>query len=135
MLLKNREIAQTLLDNIGGGENILGIRECMTRIRFRLKNASLTKEEEIKRINGIIGIIEADNLYFIVLEEGLNTKVFNEILKILPGLTLDPQEKPVIEERIPEGSLIGESITVKDEKKKTGVFEKIMNMLKGNPQD
>lgn len=131
MVLKNKEIAQALLESIGGEENIKGIRECSTRIRLRLKNASLTKEESIKRINGIIGIIEADNLYYLLLEEGLNTKVYNEILKLHPNLLVDPKDK-IIPSKIKEDEDLLEDKSKKEEvKKDSSFFNKLKNMFKG----
>lgn len=129
MILKNREVALALLDNLGGIENIKGIKECACRIRFRLKNAALTKEEGIKRINGIIGIVEADNLYYIVLEEGLKTKVFNEIMKVNSKLNIDGD---LDEDK--KGGVINKTLAKKENKVKKGLIQKIRDIFKGAPK-
>lgn len=92
MSTSSEEMAQAILDNIGGAQNVASIKRCATRIRFILKNGSLTKEENLKRINGLLGIIEADNLYYLVVEEKLQFKLFNSLKALLPGL---PEELPV----------------------------------------
>lgn len=79
MSLSSKEIAQAILDNIGGNTNISDLKMCSTRLCFTLKNASLVREENIKRLNSIIGIIEADNKYYIIPEAGLTLRIFNEI--------------------------------------------------------
>ena len=79
MSLSSKEIAQAILDNIGGNTNISDLKMCSTRLRFTLKNASLVREENIKRLNSIIGIIEADNKYYIIPEAGLTLRIFNEL--------------------------------------------------------
>lgn len=80
MSLSGKEIAQAILDNIGGTANIRDLKMCSTRLRFTLKNASLVREENIKRLNSIIGIIEADNLYYIIPESGLTLRIYNELI-------------------------------------------------------
>ena len=79
MSLSSKEIAQAILDNIGGNSNISDLKMCSTRLCFTLKNASLVREENIKRLNSIIGIIEADNKYYIIPQAGLTLRIFNEI--------------------------------------------------------
>lgn len=92
MSLSAREIAQALLDSIGGKQNVTGLKRCSTKLRFTLKNASLVREENIKRLNGIIGIIEADNLYYIIPEAGLTLKIYNELVHMVDS-TSATQEK------------------------------------------
>lgn len=79
MSLSSKEIAQAIMDNIGGSSNISDLKMCSTRLRFTLKNASLVKEENIKRLNSIVGIIEADNQYYIIPETGLALRIYNEL--------------------------------------------------------
>ncbi len=98
MNIKAAEAAEAMVRNIGGEENILSVRECVSRIRFTLKNASLTKEENLKRINGLKGIIEADSYYYLVPEDGQVSKIFNEIIKQNPGIK---KEAPGMEPESP----------------------------------
>lgn len=52
----NKElIVQKLIDNLGGKENINNAWNCMTRLRFEIKDESLIKEENIKSIPEVIG--------------------------------------------------------------------------------
>ena len=96
MSISAREMAQAILENIGGRQNVASLKKCATRIRFILKNGALTKEENLKKIHGLLGIIEADNLYYIIVEEGSNAKIYNELKNLLGDLpeTMDlPVEK------------------------------------------
>lgn len=101
MSLSGKEIAQAILDNIGGTGNISGLKMCGTRLRFTLKNASLVREENIKRLNSIIGIIEADNLYYIIPESGLTLRIYNELMAQI-GPKEQPVEKKTLFHRIKE---------------------------------
>ena len=90
MSLSSKEIAQAILDNIGGTTNVKDLKRCATRLRFTLKNASLVREENLKRLNSIIGIIEADNQYYIIPEQGMTLRIYNELIaQIGPQNQLD----------------------------------------------
>lgn len=52
---KYAELADKVLDLIGGKENIEFFTHCVTRLRFNLKDQSLAKKEEIEKIPGVIG--------------------------------------------------------------------------------
>lgn len=99
MSLSGKEIAQAILDNIGGSTNIKDLKMCATRLRFTLKNASLVKEENIKRLNSIIGIIEADNMYYIIPESGMTLRIYNELVAQI-GPRVQPNEKKTLFDRI-----------------------------------
>lgn len=81
MSLSEKEIALALLENLGGKENVINVKRCATRLRFSLKNPRQVHEENIKRLNGIIGIIEADHQFYIVPEEGLNSNIYDELAR------------------------------------------------------
>ncbi|AET57031.1 PTS system beta-glucosides-specific iiABC component [Paenibacillus terrae HPL-003] len=49
------ELADQVLANIGGKDNISYSTHCVTRLRFNLKDQSLANEEEIEKISGVIG--------------------------------------------------------------------------------
>jgi len=53
---KNFEpLAQTILDAVGGKDNISHFTHCMTRLRISLKNDSLVDEATIKNTSGVLG--------------------------------------------------------------------------------
>lgn len=49
------DLANNVLDLIGGKENIAFFTHCVTRLRFNLKDKSLAKVEEIEQIEGVVG--------------------------------------------------------------------------------
>lgn len=50
------ELAQLILELIGGKDNISTCLHCATRLRFNVKDKGLVKEEEIRKLSGIVGI-------------------------------------------------------------------------------
>lgn len=93
MSLSGKEIAQALLESIGGEENVTDLKRCGTRLRFTLKKAAQVREENIKRLNGIVGIIEADNQYYVVPEDGLTLKLYNELAASIQSPKIRPEKK------------------------------------------
>lgn len=104
MSLSAREIAQAILDNIGGSGNVRELKNCNTRLCFTLNNASMVREENIKRLSNIVGIIEADNLYYILPEAGFNLRIYNELAQILGIRRTEPPKEEQEELRDRKGN-------------------------------
>lgn len=51
-----QQLAQAILKNIGGKENINNLIHCITRLRFYLKDESLANDEAIKQLSGVINV-------------------------------------------------------------------------------
>lgn len=64
---KERDMAVSILENLGGKENIISMTNCMTRLRVEVKDKSLIKREELAAINGVIKLLESGEGIQIVL--------------------------------------------------------------------
>lgn len=53
---KYAKLAESVLRQVGGKENITFFTHCMTRLRFNLKDKSVVDLEEIKKIEGVLGV-------------------------------------------------------------------------------
>lgn len=62
-----RELVQEILQEIGGRENILGLTHCITRLRFNLKNESKVNTEKLKKINGVVTVVQSGGQYQVVI--------------------------------------------------------------------
>ena len=49
-------IAQEVIENVGGKENIISVTHCATRLRFQLRNNHLRNEDVISDIEGVKGV-------------------------------------------------------------------------------
>jgi PTS system beta-glucosides-specific IIC component len=49
------EIAQEILKNVGGKENVTKISSCVTRLRFELKSPELFNEDALKKVQTVMG--------------------------------------------------------------------------------
>lgn len=77
-----QELAQNILDKVGGKNNISNFTHCFTRLRFELKNNSLAKTEEIKSLEGVITVVESGGQFQVVLGNKVE-KVYKELLPLV----------------------------------------------------
>ena len=74
-----RVIAEAILEKIGGKGNLASVAYCMTRLRVVLKDSSLANKDGIKKIEGVMGLVEQGGQLQIILGPGRVTKVANEV--------------------------------------------------------
>lgn len=110
------EVGNKILANVGGKENIVSFRHCVTRLRFTVKDKSAVKADRISLLSGVVGtqwfgeqlqvIIgpEVDNVYQAICKAG--------------GIT----PEAVVEENLDKNVLNGKS-------RGGNVFTKIINAL------
>ena len=89
--MEKQEVAAKIIEYVGGKENIINAWHCMTRLRFDLKNKDLIKQEEIKNLEGVMGIQFAKDQLQIVI--GTSVHKYYEILMEI--LQLNEGETPV----------------------------------------
>jgi len=83
---KEQQIAEGILEHVGGKENIRKIAYCMTRVRLDLNNEGKVDIQALKKIDGVMGVIEDDTLQ-IVVGPGTVNKV-SDVLSNLTGLAI-----------------------------------------------
>lgn len=76
-----QRIATEVLEAVGGKENVTLVTHCMTRLRFNLKDESIPNQEEIKKIPGVIGIINAGGQLQIIIGQTVE-QVYNCLCEI-----------------------------------------------------
>lgn len=98
-MTKYNELAQTILENVGGEENISNMTHCMTRLRFNLKDQSKVNEESLKSTTGVLGVVQSGGQYQIIIGQTVN-KVYNNLLE-LTGKAQEQEEVETKEEKEP----------------------------------
>lgn len=64
---KYDNLAQSIIENVGGVDNIEGLTHCVTRLRFALKNEALANTDKISQTEGVIKVIQAGGQYQVVV--------------------------------------------------------------------
>ena len=71
---KYQRLSDEIYAQIGGIDNVESIIHCMTRLRIKIRDMSKVNITALKKIDGVLGVVEADTLE-IVLGPGVNNKV------------------------------------------------------------
>jgi sucrose PTS system EIIBCA or EIIBC component len=80
--MRNEErLAREILEQLGGTDNIADVASCMTRLRVKPADYSKVNVAGIKKIDGVLGVVEEETLQ-IILGPGIVTKVANEVSEI-----------------------------------------------------
>lgn len=61
-----RKIAEDIIQNVGGKENIKSLTHCFTRLRFILKEENKANKPRIEQLEGVISVVQAGGEYQIV---------------------------------------------------------------------
>lgn len=78
---KNLQIAQEVLEKVGGKDNVTNVVHCMTRLRFDLKDASLIDEEGLKNVSGILGVVNSGGQFQVIVGQNV-PKVYKELCEL-----------------------------------------------------
>lgn len=78
---KEQKMAADILACVGGEKNIRRIAHCMTRLRLSLKDDSKTDLAALKKVDGVMGVVEDETLQ-IVIGPGTVNKVAAEMSQI-----------------------------------------------------
>ena len=81
--MTNFEIAEKLIELVGGKKNIRSVTNCMTRCRLELVDYSLVDMEGIKKSQDALGVVKVENQLQVIYGTGKVNKVTAEIKKII----------------------------------------------------
>jgi len=87
---KYHELAEEIVKNVGGKENINSLTHCITRLRFKLKDESIAKDEVLKNMDGVVTVMKSGGQYQVVIGNHVPA-VYEEVVAIA-GLSGDSEE-------------------------------------------
>lgn len=76
------KLASEIIEKVGGKNNIISVMNCVTRLRFVLKDESIAKDEEVKATKGVMGLAKQGGQYQVIIGTTV-PKVAEEVSKIL----------------------------------------------------
>lgn len=76
------KMAKEIYDLVGGKRNIDSSFSCMTRLRIKLIDEDLVDLDNLKQVEGVIGVVQADTLQ-VIIGPGKVNKVKEEFEKII----------------------------------------------------
>jgi len=87
--MREQEVANQILEKVGGKENIKSVEHCATRLRLILEDKSKIDEKAIEKIDGVKGQFFAAGQYQVVLGTGFVNKVYNAFISENEGIKTD----------------------------------------------
>lgn len=81
MAIDNRQIAENVLELVGGAANVTTATNCMTRLRLTLKDNNLADIEKIKKVKGVLGAQFAGAQLQVIIGQNV-PKVLDEFIAI-----------------------------------------------------
>ncbi|WP_298736276.1 PTS transporter subunit EIIB [uncultured Subdoligranulum sp.] len=76
-----KQLAATILDNVGGKENVDKVVHCATRLRFTLKDDTKAQTDVLKKTQGVLSVINAGGQYQVVIGPDVPA-VYQEIVAL-----------------------------------------------------
>lgn len=61
------ELARTIIDLVGGPDNIASVAHCVTRLRFKLRDGGLARTEELEAIEEVLQVVNANGQYQVII--------------------------------------------------------------------
>ncbi|UPQ85148.1 PTS transporter subunit EIIC [Ignavigranum ruoffiae] len=116
------ELARDIIQHVGGEENVIDLRHCVTRLRFHLKDESKADTEYLKNRDGIVSVVQASGQYQVVIGNHV-PDVYQAVLNVS---TLGDEEKETSksEENLPKGNLINQFIDLM-----SGIFQPFLGTM------
>ncbi|MBQ7679226.1 MAG: PTS transporter subunit EIIC, partial [Butyrivibrio sp.] len=106
--------AAKIVELVGGKENISAHTHCMTRLRLVLKDSSKAKIDELKKVDGIKGVVNKGGQYQIVIGPDVE-QLYNELAPLVPSA----EAQEVVQENL-------------DEKEKETIWNRILSYISGS---
>lgn len=89
--MDNKVFSNKIIQNVGGKENIISVTHCVTRLRFKLKNESLVKKDELENLSGVLGVAFSGGQVQVIIGATV-AKVYEEVTK---NIDVNPKEQQV----------------------------------------
>lgn len=89
---KYRELAEKIVANVGGKENINSLTHCITRLRFKLKDESKANDDVLKNMDGVVTVMKSGGQFQVVIGNHVPL-VFQDVLDVA-GITGEASEEP-----------------------------------------
>lgn len=65
--MKYQDLAEKIVKNVGGKENISSLAHCVTRLRFKLKDEGKANTDVLKKMDGVVTVVQSGGQYQVVI--------------------------------------------------------------------
>lgn len=78
--MKYTEVVKAIVEHVGGKDNISVATHCMTRLRLNLKDSSKVEEDALKKLDGVMGVVNKGQQTQIIIGASVN-EVYSEFIE------------------------------------------------------
>ena len=115
---KYNELTKDIVKNIGGKENVISLTHCITRLRFKLKDESIAKDDVLKNMSGIVTVMKSGGQYQVVIGNHV-PEVYADVCELIDIDNLSSKEEPK-----KSGRLLDRGIDIV-----SGIFQPILGIM------
>lgn len=87
-----KQLANKIVQYVGGKDNVISVIHCVTRLRFELKDESKVMKSKLENEKDIIGITNSSNQFQVIIGPEVD-KVFKEVKEELGEIVVEPVSK------------------------------------------
>lgn len=106
---KYQDLAEKIIANVGGKENINSVTHCITRLRFKLKDEAKANEDVLKNMDGVVTIMKSGGQFQVVIGNHVPL-VYADVLEVA-GITGEASDD--------------------DEGEKGNIFNRLIDLISG----
>lgn len=106
---KYRDLAEKIVANVGGKENINSLTHCITRLRFKLKDEAKANENVLNNMDGVVTVMKSGGQFQVVIGNHV----------------------PNVYEDVVDVAGLGTSTASDDQDETKGFFNKLIDLLSG----
>lgn len=88
---KYHDLAEKIVDNVGGKGNINSLTHCITRLRFKLKDESKANDDILKNMDGVVTVMKSGGQYQVVIGNHVPA-VYEDVVSIA-GISADSEQE------------------------------------------
>lgn len=111
-MAKNQaDLVRTIIENVGGKDNVISLTHCVTRLRFVLKDDNLANKKVLTDLDEVMTVVQAGGQYQVVVGEKLVAPLYDLAMSQLQLTGGDKEES--------------------EAKKSTGIVSKVMDSISG----
>ena len=108
--MKNKQLAESIIQHVGGKDNVISLVHCATRLRFVLKDDNKADAETLKKLAGVITVVQSGGQFQVVIGNNV-ADVYSDIMQLT---NLNENNQPASQSG-----------------KKSGIFSKLIDLVSG----
>ncbi|MEW9109603.1 MAG: beta-glucoside-specific PTS transporter subunit IIABC [Cytobacillus gottheilii] len=62
-----KQLAQSIVEGVGGENNVDSVYHCMTRLRFKLKNGNKLNKKDLEQLDGVVSVLYSNGQHQVVI--------------------------------------------------------------------